>query len=174
MKSTITRSACEVLLRQMSSALAYLHAKSIVHDDVKPDNIMWSNEQNRAVLIDFGAAFDPSSLPQKHFEPSGTPSYVSPEFLNRRKSDKGDVWALGIVILFALGIITLPSGAWFLPSVFREGKDQRQMKDWLDVIGRLTREVAEMQPLVVKMLETDPDKRISSGALRDEALNYCR
>ena len=36
------------------------------------------------------------------------------------------------------------------------------------MIVRLTMEVAEMQPLVGKMLETDPDKRISSEALRDE------
>ena len=170
MSSTLSRSACTSILRQMSSALAYLQAKSIVHDDVKPENMIWSNEHNRAVLVDFGAAFD-LMTPQEHFEPSGTPSYVPPEFLNKRKSDKGDIWALGIVMLFALGTITLPNGAWFLPSVFHEGDDQRQMKDWLEAIARFTREVAETQPLVVQMLEADPDERISSVALR-ESVSY--
>ena len=176
MKLTPSRTACTSILRQMSSALAYLRTKSLVHDDVKPEDMIWSNEHNRAVLIDFGAAFDLKTprkhFPQEPFDPSGTPSYVPPEFLNKRKSDKGDLWALRIVMLFALGTTTLPNRAWFLPSVFREGDDQRQMKDWLQAIGRLTRQVAENQPLVVKMLETDPDARISSVALRDKAARH--
>lgn len=41
------------VLRQISSALAYLHSHGIVHLDVKPDNIIMGND-GRIVLIDFG------------------------------------------------------------------------------------------------------------------------
>lgn len=41
------------ILRQMSSALAYLHSHGIVHLDVKPDNIILGDD-GRIVLIDFG------------------------------------------------------------------------------------------------------------------------
>ena len=168
MMSTLPRPACDQLLLQMSDALAYLHSRSIVHDDVKPENIVWSSEDRRAVLIDFGAAFFLTAVgPQARSVPSGTPPYVPPEFLQRRKGEQGDVWALGVVMLFALGCVALPDGGWLLPSVFEEGEDRREMKCWLEGIERLRRAVAEKDPLVGRMLEPDPDARIGSRELRD-------
>ena len=163
MKSTLSRSACDLVLNQMANALAYLHFNLVVHNDVKPENII----HRRAVLIDFGAAFNPTALPQEDFVSSGTPSYVSPEFLQKGKGEKGDVWAFGAVMLFVLGWVALPDGDWFLPNVFEEGKGLRQMKDWLEAITRLGREVADKHPLLAKMLEADPDDRIGSREMQD-------
>lgn len=50
---TLDYAATVDALRQISSALAYLHSHGIVHLDVKPDNIIIGND-GRIVLIDFG------------------------------------------------------------------------------------------------------------------------
>lgn len=63
---------------------------------------------SRFVLIDFGAAFYLKDAPE--FNPSGTPSYVAPEFLQRHRGKEMDVWALGMTMLWALGRMELPDG----------------------------------------------------------------
>ena len=44
-----------VLLDQVLSALAYTHARGIIHRDVKPENIM-VGEDGRVTIMDFGLA----------------------------------------------------------------------------------------------------------------------
>jgi serine/threonine protein kinase len=155
-----------LLLQQMAGALSHLHARSLVHDDVKPENIIWIPSEKRAVLIDFGAALDFTKLPQGgYFNPSGTPSYVPPEFLNRKKGPKADVWALGVVALFALGHLPLPGGNWLLPATLNEGKDRSQMLQWLDEIDTLRSGQDVGRSSLARMLDSDPDARISSSDL---------
>lgn len=165
MRSTITLPDCHVLWKQMSSALAYLHANSVTHDDVKPENIMWHSEGQRSVLIDFGAALNCTVQPVELFNPSGTPPYVPPEFLQRRKRSAGDVWALGIVMLFALRHISLPDGNWLLPNVFEDGAVLQDMLAWLAEVERLRKDVANTDVVLAEMLEADPESRITSSEL---------
>lgn len=149
---------------QIADALAYLHSLSIIHDDVKPDNIMWSSHEQRAVLIDFGAAL--IDMPQGYFNPSGTPNYAPPEFLHRKKSVKGDIWGLGITMLFAFGYVPLPMGEWILPVALDRGTEARnEMLAWLDQVEALRTELAESRPLAAAMLDADPDARIDSAGL---------
>lgn len=162
-RCTLSRAAGDTILRQMASALAHLHARRIVHDDVKPDNIMWDPARGRAVLVDFGAALDFAVLPDDYFNPSGTPSYAAPEFLDRKKGrgGEGDVWALGIVMLFLWGYVTLPNGEWLLPGVWEEGGDT-EMRQWLGEINRLGQVEREKGTTLGEMLQEDPAKRIRS------------
>lgn len=150
-----------MILRQMADALSHLHARRLVHDDVKPENIMWDRLQSRAVLIDFGAALDYGKLPQTYFNPSGTPSYAPPEFLQGRKGPEGDIWALGIVMLFVWGHIELPHGEWLLPGVWDEGGDI-EMKTWLDVVDKLGESERKQGAILGNMLKKDPEDRIGS------------
>ena len=39
---------------QMFQQLHYLHSKEILHLDIKPENMMYNNESNKFLLIDFG------------------------------------------------------------------------------------------------------------------------
>ncbi len=58
-----------VFIRQIASALDYMHSQKLCHLDVKPANIMLNN-QHEAVLIDFGIA--------KHYEKNGEETTSTP------------------------------------------------------------------------------------------------
>jgi serine/threonine protein kinase len=168
MMSTVSTSDVTALWSQVAKALDYLHVRRIMHDDVKPDNIMWHTETSHAVLMDFGAAsFHPKSE-QPHFNPSGTPPYAPPEYLDRRKGPASDVWALGVTILFAMGYIRLPVGAWILPHAL-EGKDdskpRKQMLEWLSDVKLWAEKLHSEQETLARMLNPNPDERITSSDL---------
>jgi serine/threonine protein kinase len=89
--------------------LNYLKAFGVVHRDLKLENIMMTDDTNRAIpkLIDFGLAR--ILLPgETTTEPYGTLGYVSPEILRKDAySFQCDVWSLGC-ITFALISGSLP------------------------------------------------------------------
>ncbi|WYZ36432.1 hypothetical protein EsH8_XIV_000032 [Colletotrichum jinshuiense] len=123
------------IIRDTSAALGYLALKGIVHNDIKPANIAYS-PQRGAVVLDFGLAM---STDEKTL-PGGTPWYVPPDLITEgRRGLPGDIWALGITMLYVLKKIKLPekSGkAWVIRNVLdRRGKDQKQMIEFLDQIN---------------------------------------
>ncbi|ERS94869.1 serine/threonineeeee-protein kinase [Sporothrix schenckii 1099-18] len=92
------------ILRDISGALHYIHGRNLVHNDVKPANILYSPERG-AVLCDFGLSTDINSPPSA----GGTPYYVPPEFIGRKlRGPPSDVWALGITMLYVLRKIGFP------------------------------------------------------------------
>ena len=88
--------------------LDYLHFHDIVHFDLKPDNILITNEGN-AVIADFGVSRTILSESALTSGSPGTPSYTAPEVWGATKYEaKGaDIWALGIT-LHAMVFGTLP------------------------------------------------------------------
>ena len=86
-------------LREVAWALAYAHARGVVHRDVKPENIMIERGSGRAIVTDFGIArveFGPT-LTQDGLI-MGTASYMSPEQITGQPLDgRSDLYALGVV-----------------------------------------------------------------------------
>ena len=89
------------LIRDIADALAYLHRNQIIHCDIKPSNILLTNENPyRTKICDFGQS---RGLVTEAFHPAGTPLYASPEQLRdpRDSSDgrgfKWDVYSFGVV-----------------------------------------------------------------------------
>lgn len=86
--------------RRVCVALKYLHEKSIIHLDLKPENIMIQPDED-VKIIDFGLARHlglPDLIGDDFSEPQGTPYYISPEQLcNKRDCQQSDIYSLGII-----------------------------------------------------------------------------
>jgi serine/threonine-protein kinase len=67
------------IIRRVAEGLAAVHAKGLIHRDVKPSNIMIEEGPERPVLVDFGLAARLSELDPKASLTGGTPCYMSPE-----------------------------------------------------------------------------------------------
>ncbi|HEU0304780.1 MAG TPA: serine/threonine-protein kinase, partial [Gaiellaceae bacterium] len=95
------------LVRQVAAALDAAHARGLVHRDVKPANILVTEESGRehCYLSDFGLTRGPDPIAGQG-EPahlSGTVAYVAPEQITGDAvTGRADVYALGCVLYEAL------------------------------------------------------------------------
>ena len=84
------------LFMEILSVVAYLHRKGIIHNDLKPENLMITRANNSLKLIDLGFADDGVHLSQSL---GGTRGYASPELLAGRNVDaRSDIYSLGVLL----------------------------------------------------------------------------
>ncbi|MFN2602399.1 MAG: protein kinase [Gemmatimonadaceae bacterium] len=92
------------ILRDVASALAYAHERSIIHRDIKPDNVLISGDS--AMVTDFGVAkalssATPNEESQDLTETGsslGTPAYMAPEQIAGDNVDaRTDIYAWGVL-----------------------------------------------------------------------------
>jgi calcium-dependent protein kinase len=90
-------------VKQMLSALFYMHNHGICHRDIKPENFLLSTGDKDAQLkmIDFGLS---SRFSGGEFmrTKSGTPYYVAPEVLGGLYTEKCDIWSVGVLAFIML------------------------------------------------------------------------
>jgi len=97
---------------ELCRALAYAHARGVLHGDLKPENV-FIGEYGEVVLVDWGLAqvLGPDGKHQARARmKAGTPEYMAPELITKSGQDldvRSDIWALG-VILYELLTLTLP------------------------------------------------------------------
>jgi hypothetical protein len=101
-------------LREAAWALAYAHARGIVHRDVKPDNILVERATGRALVTDFGIArtgMNAALTQDGHV--LGTVHFMSPEqALGEPLDGRSDLYALGCIGFLALsGRLPFPDPA---------------------------------------------------------------
>uniref|UniRef100_A0A8R1Z8K3 protein kinase C n=1 Tax=Pristionchus pacificus TaxID=54126 RepID=A0A8R1Z8K3_PRIPA len=97
--------SCKFLLWQILSALRYLHNKGIAHCDLKPENVLLSQQNTQfpqTKLCDFGYA---RFIGEQQFRKTivGTPAYLPPEVLQKKGYNKSlDMWSVGVIIYVTL------------------------------------------------------------------------
>ncbi|KAH6912813.1 CAMK/CAMKL/MARK protein kinase [Coprinopsis sp. MPI-PUGE-AT-0042] len=96
----VEEAKARVWFRDLLSAVEYLHRMGVVHNDIKPANILLTNK-NVPVLVDYGFAEKNDPEDETSFHSSlayGTPEYLSPERARGLSHDtrKSDVWSLGV------------------------------------------------------------------------------
>lgn len=123
--------ACDDLMemvRQITSALAWMHARNVLHRDIKPSNLMLHEEDHRFVLIDYDLAgcYDPEGDPGGHRSYLlFTPRYVAPEVLVQQSYvPASDIFSLGMVVLESLRIFSFAHGDDQAAAIRRDEDDQ--------------------------------------------------
>lgn len=90
------------VMKQLLSAVNYIHTNSICHRDIKPENILLDTKKDNIIkIIDWGTArfFDKNKKMNKI---SGTPYYIAPEVLFEKYDEKCDVWSCGVIMYILL------------------------------------------------------------------------
>jgi len=95
------------IIEQILCALVYLHRMGIVHRDIKMENILFENRSKNATvrLIDFGLSRTFDRRTNGVADYIRTPYTMSPEMTSKKssiKTDKNDVWAVGVMTFIML------------------------------------------------------------------------
>ena len=143
----------------MAEALTAIHAAGVVHRDLKPGNVMLTDD--RPIVIDFGIAQvgDATRLTQTGLV-MGTPGYLAPEVIEGQPSSfASDIHSWGSTMAFA-ATGQLPFGSGSYEQIF-----------YRIVSGRadLTGVPAPMMPLITAALARDPSHRPSASWLSSHA-----
>ncbi len=146
------------ITRQVADALTYAHEQGIVHRDIKPDNVLFRDRDDAAILTDFGIA---KSLHNEENQLTqagstvGTPKYMSPEQARGQRVDgRADLYSLGCVLYEML------TGQ---PPFFAEEAVTLAIKHIQDPIPRLPGELARLQPLLDRLLAKEAAGRHPDG-----------
>ena len=115
------------LLAQVAHALAYAHARSVVHRDLKPDNVLVLAD-GRTKVLDFGLAglhAEGAEVLTQSNVAMGTANYMAPEQRRdaRRADHRADLYSFG-VMAYELLTGELPVGRFAAPSKLVPGLDR--------------------------------------------------
>lgn len=141
------------ILKPVCEALEYAHSQDVVHRDLKPANIMLTAEGGVKVL-DFGISRHAARAGKASTTQTivGTPHYMAPEQEYGFVQKENDVFSLGAV-LYEMVTGTRPY----------EGSHQAKLaKGYIRASTRVPNAPAELDELIDRSLEPDPEKRIPS------------
>ena len=168
-----TEEIVQYLMKQIISAIQYLHFNKILHRDLKLDNILISfpseydktslNMMNCTVkLIDFGFATKLSG--PLTYTALGTPTNMDPAILTNIKTgipnagynEKADIWSLG-TICYEMVVGTRAFSGNSMEELFQRVKNGKY-----SLPLTLSKEVVDF---INKMLQQDPNQRLTANQL---------
>ena len=162
---SLTLGVSAAVIAQIAEALGAIDAAPVVHRDIKPENIM-IDSRGVVILIDFGIALPLSPGATRYTVQGrtlGSAGYQAPEQLEsgRMVTPKTDVYALGCVYYLLL------TGGTVFPLDSPTLREQHLFQDLQPPSARALREIpAQIDDLVMAMLDKDPANRPSAGEVR--------
>mmetsp|Transcript_14967 Transcript_14967/g.37964 ORF Transcript_14967/g.37964 Transcript_14967/m.37964 type:complete len:342 (+) Transcript_14967:97-1122(+) len=154
-QNLMTEQASRPIIKQVLSALCYMHDAGFVHRDVKGDNIIINKSTGKATLVDFEFAcrWGAGRYLQKSV---GSMQYASPEILTKKQytGPEVDMWSLGVTLY------TMVTG--FFPFEGTTSSDYRRS------MMRMNIDFSNLSPslcdLLHQLLRLDPATRITASA----------
>ncbi|MCQ9206844.1 MAG: protein kinase [Omnitrophica bacterium] len=152
---------------EIADALSYAHQSGISHGDIKPSNVLLTNE-GMPMIVDFGLSKDIKKLSvstSKEF--TGTLAYAAPEQVkNNTINDKTDIWSLGLT-LYELLAFKNP----FSENTVKKTVD-KILKSYPLPLKHYNKKIpAELEAIILKCLENKPENRYASIAELAKDLN---
>lgn len=148
------------VITQAAQGLAYAHEQGLVHRDVKPGNLLVTQD-GRVKVLDLGLAG--SMLDAENTTAGrvvGTMDYMAPEQIRSPDTvgPAADVYGLGCTLYFALtGQVPFPGGT-------RKEKAQRQLTESPTPLAQLAPHIdAELRRVVEDMMKKSPAERIGTA-----------
>jgi len=157
-KGQLSEADAANIMKQLLSAVSYIHGNQIVHRDLKPENILLDTKKNNIIkIIDWGTArfFEKN---KKMNRISGTPYYIAPEVLLEKYDEKCDVWSCG-VIMYILLCGYPPFNADNDNEIMNKikiGKFSFPDEEWSQISS-------EAKDLISKMLTYKPSERVAAS-----------
>jgi serine/threonine-protein kinase len=148
------------ILNRIAEGLGCVHAASLVHRDVKPDNIVIEEGTGRPVLVDFGLAA-PSDASGELALVGGSPLFMAPEQVQGSVKGAGvspqsDVYSLACTAFVMLSG-SLPFRGEFAAEVL-----EKHLYTPAPAISSVRPDLAPFDPVFARALAKDPAERYSS------------
>jgi serine/threonine protein kinase, bacterial len=148
----------EKFLVEILPVIHYVHSREVIHRDIKPANIIRRDQDEKLVLIDFGAVknevsqvgdADPGNGANTQFA-VGTSGYAPPEQLAMRPTFASDIYALGVTCIYLM-----------------TGKSPKDIEHHEKTGEMLWQQYVQLSPsllsILVKMLEPSVKHRFQSA-----------
>jgi serine/threonine-protein kinase len=143
------------IFKQTARALAHMHQRGFVHADMKPNNIVVS-DQGEAKIIDLGQSCRIGTIKERI---QGTPDYIAPEQVHRREiTPKTDVYNLGATMYWTLTRRHIPT-ALAKGNSLVGSLDDNMIEKPIPAIELNARIAPKLNDLIMQCVEVNPDKR---------------
>jgi serine/threonine protein kinase len=148
----------EIMLKTLDG-LGFAHEGGVIHQDIKPANILIENRDGRPLIADFGIARIVEVEYSSEGKIVGTPLYMSPEQAGGKEVDgRADIYSMG-VILFEMLVGKLPVREESVTNIIERKKFAPDTFFMTRPRGVSSLVDESLEQIVFKAIETDPAKR---------------